>query len=308
VGKRMSIQGISNDEILITETIEYNFKDFKVKSIKKLGEGWMSNAYLINSKWVFRFPKEESGDDDLRKEIMTLPSLKEIITLDIPNFEFIGQQKNGLEFVGYKEIKGKILNHREFSELPINIQNNLALQIANFMNEINLFDISKAKDFSILENDFYRDYSDTIMEFRENVYPVIGKDMQQYITLRLEEYLNNKANFSYTPKLIHADLSIKHLLYNEENEEFTGVIDFGDIQIGDSDFEYTYLLDDCGLDFTKKVMELREEVDITAKLKKVSFFLTVDNVGIILEGIRTNNKAMIYEGIKLLEDEMRINK
>ncbi len=223
----MSIQGISNDEILITETIEYNFKDFKVKSIKKLGEGWMSNAYLINSKWVFRFPKEESGDDDLRKEIMTLPSLKEIITLDIPNFEFIGQQKNGLEFVGYKEIKGKILNHREFSELPINIQNNLALQIANFMNEINLFDISKAKDFSILENDFYRDYSDTIMEFRENVYPVIGKDMQQYITLRLEEYLNNKANFSYTPKLIHADLSIKHLLYNEENEEFTGVIDFG---------------------------------------------------------------------------------
>ncbi len=68
------------------------------------------------------------------------------------------------------------------------------------------------------------------------------------------------------------------------------------------------MLDDCGLDFTKKVMELREEVDITAKLKKVSFFLTVDNVGIILEGIRTNNKAMIYEGIKLLEDEMRINK
>lgn len=95
--------------------------------------------------------------------------------------------------------------------------------------------------------------------------------MQQYITLRFEEYLNNKDNFDYTPKLIHADLSINHLLYNEENEEFIGIIDFGDMQIGDLDFEYIYLLDDCGIDFTKKVIKLRQEVDIKAKLKRYLF-------------------------------------
>ena len=46
----------------------------------------------------------------------------------------------------------------------------------------------------------------------------------QYITLGFEEYLNNKANFDYTPKLIHSDFSLNYLLHNEGNQEFNGVI------------------------------------------------------------------------------------
>jgi aminoglycoside 2''-phosphotransferase len=136
------------------------------------------------------------------------------------------------------------------------------------------------------------------------VYPIIREDVQRYINLGFEEYLSNKADFDYIPKLIHSDLSLNHLLYNEENQEFNEIIDFGDIQICDPDFEYVYLLGDCGIDLTKKVMKLRQEVDIKAKLKKVSFFLTVDNVGIILDGIKTNNQITIDRGIKLLEDEI----
>lgn len=298
---------IDSKKNFIRETIEDNFEDFTVHNIKKLGEGWMSNAYLLNDEYVFRFPKEKEGNVDLEKEIKALPILREKITLQIPNFEYVGKQINGFKFVGYKILKGKILDKEEFNILSSDIKSKLANQIANFMNEINLVQINNYRNFNVCINDFYVDYMDTFSELKEKVFPIFNIDLQYYITRKFEEYLNNRVNFNYIPKLIHADLSLNHMLYNEERREFTGIIDFGDMHIGDPDFDYVYLLDDCGIDFTKEVMKLRKQDDIESRLRKVSFFLTVDNVGIVLEGIRISNKRMIEDGIKTLREEMEIN-
>ena len=38
----------------VKETLQHNFKGLEVKQIIKLGEGWMSRAYLVNDEIVFR--------------------------------------------------------------------------------------------------------------------------------------------------------------------------------------------------------------------------------------------------------------
>lgn len=293
----------NNANIMISEIIKNNIEDFDIRSIKRLGEGWNSNTYLVNDEYVFRFPKEEDGSTDLKKEIKVLPKLKEIVSLKIPDFKYIGKQKNVLRFVGYKIIKGKILNNEEFSLLPNEVKNKIAEQISKFMNEINSFSIDCARELGVFENNFYEDYTETFEVFKEKVFPVIDNKLQKYITMKFKKYIDDSDNFKYISKLIHADLSLNHLMYNQIEEKIEGIIDFGDIQIGDPDFEYIYLLDDCGIEFTKKVMQLRNEKNIEVKLKKISFFLTVDKVGIILEGIRIANKKMIEDGIKALKKE-----
>lgn len=70
----------------VKETLQHNFKGLEVKQIIKLGEGWMSRAYLVNDEIVFRFPKNKEGAVDTEKEIKVLSLLKDDITLAIPVF------------------------------------------------------------------------------------------------------------------------------------------------------------------------------------------------------------------------------
>jgi aminoglycoside 2''-phosphotransferase len=63
----------------VSETIIKNFGDVKIDHITKLGEGMMNRTYLINQKFLFRFPKEKRGAFDLEKEKRLLPFLKNIL-------------------------------------------------------------------------------------------------------------------------------------------------------------------------------------------------------------------------------------
>lgn len=290
---------------IIQRTIESNFPQLSIEELKMLGEGWMSRVYLVNGEWIFRFPKTQEGALDLEKELRILPELMPRITLSIPEFKFIGQQGNGLAFVGYKILPGELLDEESFASLPDTAKENLAQQIAQFINEISSFPKREARLLNIPESNPYQDYSDVYAEIREELFPLIDGEVRQYITSRFESYLGNPNNFSYEPSLIHADLSPNHFLYHAEQQRLTGIIDFGDLEIGDPDYEYIYLLEDCGRSFTRRVMELRNVDNIKVKLEKVSFFVTADHMDTALEGLRRNDRDWVDQSIDALKTEIQ---
>lgn len=305
---------VKNNELeFIRNTIARNNIDIEVNNIEKLGEGWMSRAYLINDEFVFRFPKEKQGGDDLEKEKVALPFLMKIITLSIPNFIYTGVQENGLPFVGYRILNGVPMKEETFEEIYEEItsdtKDRLVEQIGDFIDEISSVKYEKALELGICENDFYKDYSDTLEEIERKIFGIIDENIKKFIIEKFKWYLDDETNFKYTPKLLHADLSPNHFLYDNDKGELTGIIDFGDMQIGDPDYEYIYLLEDCGADFTRKVMEYRGEKEIEKKLIKVEFFLLVDNICFVLEGLRINDDEMIRDGLaslgkKVLESQI----
>jgi aminoglycoside 2''-phosphotransferase len=64
------------------------------------------------------------------------------------------------------------------------------------------------------------------------------------------------------------------------------------------------LLEECGEEITRYVMERRNEENIQEKLDKISFFLTANNVQLFLEGLKSNNDELTEEAIILIEYEM----
>ena len=298
--------GIENTEFeWVKKIIISNFENMKINHIRQLGEGWMSRAYLINHEVVFRFPKEKDGAIDTEKEIKALPNLKKHISLNIPEFIYCGKQDNSYPFVGYRLLPGEPMDEQLFCSLPSETKNKIAHQIAEFMDQISSFSVEQAKNLNIPEKNFYQYYLETFNEVKEKAFTKINQDMQTYISFRFETYLENKDHFRYSPKLLHADLSMDHLLFDQERQELTGIIDFGDMKIGDPDYEYLYLLEECGEVFTKKVMELRVEENVQDKYEKLSFFLTADNVVLLLEGLKRNNREMLEEAVDIIQGEMK---
>ena len=265
-----------------------------VHNIKFLGEGWINKAYIVNDEWVFRFSNTESGSQDLEKEIALLPELSEIITVKIPDNKFTGKQDNGFAYSGGSFIGGLEYDDLEFNRLNVSIKSHMAVDVAKFIDEVSSFPIEKALKLGVDLCDMDGDYTNMYIHVRDVVFPLLNKIEKDYITSEFNKYLNNE-NFKYVPKLMHADLSLDHMRFH--NQRLTGVIDFGDLEVGDPDYEYIYLMDDCGIDFTRNVMEARCEQDIDAKLRKVGFFVLADDLGLILEGIDNAKPNFIEIGI-----------
>jgi aminoglycoside 2''-phosphotransferase len=264
----------------------------------------MSVAVLVNEEWVFRFPKTQEGAKDLEKEIRILPHLAKHVTLAIPQFAYIGKRKNGMPFVGYRMLPGEILGEDAVPTLSEHEQELIAGQLARFIDEMSSFSVEMARELGIPEVDFRREYAETFAEVKQKVFPLMDQNMRRYISDRFAAYLGNPENFQYTPALLHADLSPDHFLIDQIERKLTGIIDFGDIMIGDPDFEYIYILEDGGVDFARRVMERRGQ-DPEKHLPKAAFFVTADYLRFILEGVTSGDQQWVNEGIASIRDEMR---
>lgn len=135
-------------------------KFIKVDTIFHIGSGNHSDAFVVNDNIVVKFPKHNTANNCLIKEINVLQALENKLSLNIPNVEFWGTFKtNNQEFTFFasKKLKGKNLSRSEFLNLPTNILDINAKIIADFLielhNQKNILNI-KRKDLFLLHGDF----------------------------------------------------------------------------------------------------------------------------------------------------------
>ena len=57
------------DEALARRLIGARFPELRVATMRLLGEGWDSTAWLVDGEWVFRFPRREVVFPGFRREL-----------------------------------------------------------------------------------------------------------------------------------------------------------------------------------------------------------------------------------------------
>lgn len=284
--------------------IESNFPDFTISSIELAGEGFTNVAFLVNDEYIFRFAKRTRASTQIHIESKLLPQLESKLNLPIPHVEYIGQRsENQFAFMGYKKIVGETLEKDRFEKLDETTQDKIISTIAAFIKALHSFPIEQATDAGVETKKYKEHYEHEFAVVKEKVYPYVDEKIQKQLEMIFEEYLSDGENFNYTPSLVHAEICPKHILVNEGNE-ITGVIDFGDMQIGDPDFEFYYPYHSYGSEFTSKLLKHLPENDETRIMKKMKFFALYHSIiQIIFIGIRENEGAL-KKGLKDLEEFM----
>lgn len=72
------------DETLARRLIGARFPELPVATMRILGEGWDSTAWLVDAEWVFRFPRREMVIPGFRRELEALPRLAPALPLPVP--------------------------------------------------------------------------------------------------------------------------------------------------------------------------------------------------------------------------------
>jgi aminoglycoside phosphotransferase (APT) family kinase protein len=189
------------------------------RTILEVDDGYDFEVAIVDEEWVFRFPRRSGVEEALELEIAVLPALASAVPVDVPSFEYVSRDPL---FVGYRLIRGEPLVDED------------AEGVRAFLEALHALDPSGLPVESL---DWVESYRAQCAEFERLVLPLLEKDRRAQAK-RLFGDAEKLVDFE--PALLHADLGPEHLLVRDRR--LAGVIDWGDMRVGDPALDYARLL------------------------------------------------------------------
>ncbi|MGJ0362317.1 aminoglycoside phosphotransferase family protein [Aliarcobacter cryaerophilus] len=233
----------------IENIIQKKYTSFYINTIKELGSGNDSIAYLINDEYVFKFPKHKKASLNLQNELKILNFIDNSLSLSTPKVEYWDIDSSNYKeyYIGYKKISGSTITVEMFNSLSENKKEQIANNLAKFLNELH--------SLNYINNDIKVDKA----EKYRNDYKFIESHLFEFLTTEEQENVANyyktifEKNFlyNYRDTLVHNDFSLSNMVF-DINDEIVGIIDFGDVAITDRDNDFLCLLEDSDEEFGRE--------------------------------------------------------
>jgi aminoglycoside phosphotransferase (APT) family kinase protein len=189
------------------------------RRLVEVDDGYDFAVTIVEDEWVFRFPRRPAVVDALAVEIALLPALAEALPVAVPRFEHVSREP---PFVAYRLIRGEPLVDEDRDG------------VRAFLHALHGFD---ASPFPVERPDWRTHYESQCAEFERLVVPLLDVD-ERAQAKRLFAEVETLTGFG--PALVHGDLGSEHLRVREGR--LAGVIDWGDVRIGDPALDYAWLL------------------------------------------------------------------
>lgn len=284
-----------------TKAIAEAFPQIEIKDIELDCSGWDNVVVVVNREIIFRFPRRPEVAPTVEIESRLLPELQKVVSLPIPHFQFVTPA-----FVGYRLIPGEPLTKELFQQLCPTEKAHIAQQLADFLTEIHRFPTERAIELGVPHIPDRELWANFYAEIQRYVFPLLAAHECQWAQQLFETFLSDERNFRFTPTLLHGDFSPDHILFDKKAKRITGVIDFGDMRIGDPAYEFQWR-EDYGEAFWHKLLaRYRLEID-EGFFRRLEFYERRQPLGEILYGVMCGSLEHIAEGLQALQQEVELS-
>lgn len=200
----------------------------------------------VNREWMFRFPRTESARAVLGYETRFLAAFRKLSPLTVPGYEYVGD-----DLVGYRKIEGLLFTPRRFSKLGRETQSRIAQQMGEFLSALHAFPVERARALGLTE-EWGGWTARAAKRFREEVAPALSTGAREGALTLLDQF----SALEWEPVVIHGDFYPQdHVFYDEAGRQLSGVIDFGDVTLGDAAADFQSLWGDFGAELLKQVLD-----------------------------------------------------
>ena len=285
---------------LFEKFIHNDFPQFQNTSFRVNEEGWDNLVYIVNEQVIFRIPRHASSRDQLRVEFHFLPQIAAVSPLPVPEYKYFSKEP-GL-YAGYDLLSGSPLSAQGLESCTKAQQKQIAAQTGSFLSVLHTLPIKEAalKTLPIRRQkreSWCRLRSEVLDKGAAYLAAAHRKKIGDIFTFILDEI-----DFDHLPKaLIHGDFSADHILFDEADKRISGVIDFGDLMIGDPAYDFTGILLEYGRDFMDDVLAQYEPKHDEKFLERIErFYLPKVPLHSLLFGIEQGNEGMISQALDRL--------
>lgn len=180
---------------------------------------------IVNEQYAFRFPR--AGMHSLDLELEMLKHLQARTTLRTPVYDYVDPDGR---FAGYRLIEGSPLAGERFHHMPAMTQQALIDDVATFLTVLHAMEPSAIAPLSHWPRAWGAlEYADRLTERLPLIgarYPTLSTSITDFI----EEY---RLSQSTGMVVVHGDLVTDHILVEDGAKHLAGIIDFGDVALGD---------------------------------------------------------------------------
>ena len=282
--------------------LKKSIPELSINSVEYLDEGSSNEAYEVNKAYIFRFPVNSKASMKLYREIEILPLIERSLNLLIPHFDYIGEKSAVFDkyFVGYKKIHGTSLSCEKFEQLTSESQDRMIRELAIFFDKLHRFPVTDIP-VSLTKSDYKFEYENIYQKIEKKIWPEPFRNEQKIIRTLLGKFLDNLRNFAYRPCLLHNDISDDHIFYDPAASCLTGIIDFGEMIIGDGVYDFRRIMDTYGFLFLRKLLDDYQPDNSQASIKKLLYYRLMKETGGFLHKMEKGNSHEIKKRLPFLQ-------
>lgn len=222
---------IDVDADLARDLIAAQFPHLGIETLRQFGAGMDNAAFLVNDRYVFRFPRREIAAPLLERETRILPLLAPHVPAAIPFPEFVGTpgERYPWLFAGYERLPGTTACTVALSNEE---REALALPVGSFLRALHAIDPAPAIGRG-LPGDLIKRFDHAHrLPLAQERFALLEDAGAITNTQPFVDFMARIAPEKLEPSVItHGDLYARHILV-DENHRPCGVIDWGDLHYG----------------------------------------------------------------------------
>jgi aminoglycoside 2''-phosphotransferase len=286
------------DAATARRAIELTFPTLRVAACRYLSEGWDSSVWEVNGSLIFRFPKRAEVGAWLHREIALLPSLVPALPVPIPHLTYIAlagaPADPNLPFAGYPKLEGVFLD--QVPEL-LHPASPLVPQLSDFLRALHSFPLDRAVAHGVPPGSWsawrghWHAFAARAMRDDD---PALDPPTRAWVAATRDAFLAELALAARPVALLHRDLALEHILADPTGERITGVIDWGDVWIGDPAIDFAGFAYACDAATLDALLAAYGPVDDRFRQRAV-WYATLAPFHLLQFGLDTNDPARIAE-------------
>ncbi len=221
-------------------------------------EGWDHWVVVVNRAWVFRFARRPGDDKRLCIEQWVLNHIGHGVQkagVRVPSPSPLKDARGRVIGSRYPFISGEPLRAAVLDGLDASTSNRIAEHLGSFLTILHDADVSAFQTQGVPALQTESCWQQDWREMQDRVLPLLDCDEQRVVLARFEDFFDQALSGTLPRALLHGDLTHAHILYDPCVTEAIGIIDFGDVQIGDPAYDFAGLYWDYGPAFVRNVLD-----------------------------------------------------
>lgn len=286
---------------LARELIETQFPEVAPALVTYLGEGSDSTAFDVNALWVFRFPKRDYAEEQLLVETGLLPLLSDSLPVAVPRFRFHGQPSRlfPYHFAGYPKLLGVTALQSDSAGTRFKL---IAPVMSQFLSILHTFPLTRARKLGVRTEPIQSVMEEKTAEaldrfkFLEVAAPLAPLE-------RWYAYFKAGAGPSSERQsaLLHNDLAAEHVLLDPVTHQISGVLDWGDLAIGDPVTDFAGLFHWGGQPFVRSILSTYTGAVDDALLPRARYLAACKSLGDVVMGLEEGQPESIATALHAIE-------
>lgn len=242
--------------------------------LEPVGRGDFCFAFRSGTR-VYRVARHPEAARALRREACVLPQIAGALPVPVPR-PVLAEPTSAPPFAVHEMIGGEALTRELWLDLEAAAREAAATDLARFLAALHALPPEVGLACGVVPLNEHEMARELGSGAADPVLALLDAKSRETLEAALARWARPTPRESHRVVLLHGDVSPGHLLFDPGTGRLTGVIDFGDLAIGDPARDFIYVYEDYGSEILEAVLDRYADGNAASFLPEIRKWYLLD--------------------------------